>query len=199
MVWEGADPQNPGEMQMKKPGWFGLLSALVIFPALVPCEGQLGGAEAEASNLVQKFAQFDFDGYRLDSEGHQAIWKLTIDDGAPPESPVFVVKSYKVARAQKVPDGSLRVSVDYDVMGLVAEGPNGLYFRPQTNVKRETFPVKCARDGCKIDLDREVFRVSPHIGKEAALAWLKGLEGIRDTQQEKQAAQRLYEQVNNAK
>jgi hypothetical protein len=186
-------------MQMKKPSWFALLPALIIVPVLATCQGQSVGAEAEASNLVQRFAQFDFDGYRLDSQGHQAIWSLTIDDGAPPESPVFVVRSYKAAGSQKAPDGSLRVSVDYNVIGLVGEGPKGLYFKPQTYLKRERFPVKCTHDGCRIDLDREVFHVSPHIGKEAALAWLKGIEGIRETEQEKQAAQSLYEQVKNAK
>jgi hypothetical protein len=187
------------EVGLLAPCWRWFLSALLICPVVVVCQGQPIAAEKEAASLVQKFAQFDFEGYRLDSERHQAIWKLTIDDGAPPEFPVVVVRAFRPAAPTKASDGSLRLSVEYDVIGLVGEGPNRVTFRSEPTVRKDTFPVKCTGEGCRIDLDREVFHVSPHVGKDATLAWLKGLEGIRDTAQEKQAARRLYEQVQNAK
>jgi hypothetical protein len=176
-----------------------ILSTLAVLPTLAICQGQGTSVEAEASSLVQKFAQFDFEGYRLGSEGHQAIWKLTIDDGAPPEFPMVIIRGFKVAAPTKAADGSLRVSVDYDVVGLVSEGANGLTLRLQPGAKKEIFPVKCLREGCRIDLDRGVFHISPHIGKEAALMWLKTLESFQDTAQERQPYQRLYEQVRSAK
>jgi hypothetical protein len=174
-------------------------AGLVLWPALAVSQGTSGTIERDAAAVVQKFAQLDFDGYRLDSEGHQAIWKLTIDDGAPPEFPVFIVKNYRTATPQKAADGSVRVPVEYDVIGLVSEGPHGLYFKSQPYPRKDIFSVKCTRDGCRIDLAREVFHVSPRVGKEAAATWLKGLEGIRQTQQERLAARHLYEQVKSAK
>ena len=186
-------------MQVKKPSLFGLFSALIVCPLLAVCQSRPGTPEAAASNPVQKFAKFDFDGYRLDSDGHQAIWKLTIDDGAAPESPLFVVKGYRVGVPKKAPDASSRVPVDYEVIGLIEDGPKGAFFRPKAYVQREIFPVRCTREGCKIDLARGIFHVSPHVGKEAVLLWVKGLEGIRQTAPERQADQRLYEQVNNAR
>jgi len=137
--------------------------------------------------IVKKFALLDFEGYRLGSEGHQAIWNLTIEDGEPDDSPMYLVKAYQVLSPQKTADGSFQVSVNYDVIGLVDEDRNGLYFKNETFVDKEGFPVKCVDKLCKIDLNRNIFHIPPHVSKEAILAWLKGLEGIRKTSEEKQA------------
>ena len=59
--------------------------------------------------------------------------------------------------------------------------------------------MKCTGEVCKIDLNRELFHVSPHAGKDGTLAWLKSLEDIRETQQEKIEAHQLYEEVKGAK
>jgi len=183
---------------MKKPVSFGFFSALVMCPLIGVCQNHPSNNEVEASSVVQKFVEFDFQGYRLDSEGHQAIWKLTIEDGAPPENPVFVVKKFRIGSPQRTRGGSFRVPVDFEVRGLVTEGVNGLYFRRQVSVMKAVFPVQCLHDGCRIDLNRNVFDVSPHVGKEAASMWLKGLADIRQTAQEKEAALRLYEQVSSS-
>jgi hypothetical protein len=175
---------------------------MIILEAIAALGGPQNAPElaaSEAESVVQKFAQYDFEGYRLDSQGHQAIWQLTIDNGAPPESPLFVVKGYKVGTPIKASDGSFRVPLDYDVIGLVVEDPRGFHFKHQARTEKVVVPVKCARPSCRVDLDRRVFRVSPHVGKRAILAWLKGLEGIQETEQEKQAYRNVYNQVRDAK
>jgi hypothetical protein len=67
------------------------------------------------------------------------------------------------------------------------------------DLTRKILFVRCVREVCRIDLDRESFHVSPHVGRAAILAWVKGLEAIRQTKQQKQADQRLYDRVTGAK
>lgn len=188
--------RNEAKILLGNPMRLALL-AIVICTALARSQGV--SEDQASSDLVRRFAKLDFDGYRLDSEGHKTIWDLTIDDGAPPESPLYVVRKYTTGPARKLPDGSIRVPIDYELIGVIQDGPKVFSFMPKPTISKEIFPVKCTGIVCKIDLDRAVFRVSPHVGKEAVLAWIKGLLRTRETEREKQADRRLYEQVSAAK
>jgi len=171
--------------------------AILSFTLLAQNRGAFD--EAPPSGIVERFAKFDFEGYRLDSEGHKAIWDLTIDDGSPAVFPMYLIKTYSTGPAQRVPGGSIRIPVTYQIIGVIQEGPKGLSFRLKPALSTEVFPVKCEGAACKIDLDRAVFHVSAHVGREAVLAWIKALEGIQNTEREKEPYKQLFDQVTNAK
>jgi hypothetical protein len=148
---------------------------------------------------VTRFASLDYQGFRIGSEGHQAIWQLTLENGEPRVFPIYVVAAYRVLSPQKPTHPLVWVPVEYDIIGLVEERPEGVIFKPHRWVSKDVFPVRCTREGCKIDIDRELFKVTPRAGKAAVLAWLKKLEGLQDTAPEKRTYSRLFEEITLAK
>jgi len=78
-----------------------------------------------APEVVRSFLAYDFDGYRLSSEGHSAIWELTKANGEPPETPVVVTRNYRVIREKTLPHGLCSVAIQFTVYGTIVEGDRG--------------------------------------------------------------------------
>src|SRR5262245_59760935 len=81
--------------------------------------GTRGSAQCApgARDVARQFFDLDFDGYRLSSDGHEAIWKLTENNGEPPHGEVVVTKEYRVVSETRRPDGYCDVGVDFVVDG----------------------------------------------------------------------------------
>ena len=108
-----------------------------------------------AREVVEQFFNFDFDGYRLDSRGHEAIWKITDDEGEPPEWPVAVTKNFKIISAEKLKRGCC-IKVHFNIYGYISDSDNGLIFRHNPIIEEGSVIVKCIKNDCKISLNSDL-------------------------------------------
>ena len=135
--------------------------------------------EPDAREIVEKFFQYDFEGYMLSSKGHEAIWKLTWENGEiDGEGPIFVTKSYRVISTEEYED-ACRVTVRFNAYGNIdrQDASNekvGFVFQDSPSEKEETVEVRCLEEGdCRINMAE--FGLRPHPGKAAIEDMLENL------------------------
>jgi len=182
-----------GKMQMSYV--FKMLVALLFFNI---CGVSLSKADCptDAQEIVEQFFKYDYEGYRLSSEGHQAIWNLTDGNGEPPEEPLSVTKDFKIISIKKQKD-TCRLTVRFSLYGQIVETGNGLVFRQRASEEDGSVIVRCKNGSCRISLDLKDFRLGPHPGKDAVMKWLDKLESIQTTSEQKQRYRTLREQIGS--
>jgi hypothetical protein len=150
-----------------------------------------------ARQAVKQFFDYDLDGYRLTSERHEAIWKLTQQNGEPPDAPVTVTIGYDLI-GETPSHGGCIFRVQTRIFGFVIERDDGLKFsKAERSIEVWRVPVMCSESSCKIDISFSSFKVPPHPNKDAAEIWLAQLERIRNTPQEKSRIHQLLETVQS--
>jgi hypothetical protein len=130
----------------------------MILPLAIPATA------VEPGDIVAQYCQLDFSGALLHSGADIPICKLALDNGEPPQSPVVLVESFKVASVSNEADG-VRVDVSYKVLGAVDEEFKHFLRSTSPSLSNGTFHLKKERDSWKISLDS--LRVSPHVGASA--------------------------------
>jgi len=165
---------------MKRP--FELLG-LFLFFFCNPIFGE--NCPCEARDVVNQFLQYDFEGYRLSSKGHENIWELTDRNGEPPTYPLSVTKQYRIIGMEGYNKQACRINVEFTIYGTIIEGKNGLVFNREPSNEEWMVIVNCNNGICRISLKRDEFKLPPHAGKNAIARWLSQLEQIRKMPQEK--------------
>jgi len=168
------------------------LAAVAVFFLFSACVPQLRAqCPPAAREVVMRFLRLDFEGYRLSSKGHEAIWDVTDDDGDPPDIPVAVTKDYRIVSAEER-NADCRLRVRIAVYGYISE--TGLFQCKPSNEEWNVI-VRCAKDACRIRINFDDFKLYPHPGKDATMKWLEDLEAIRTTAAGKARERRLRERV----
>jgi len=105
----------------------------------------------------------------LSSKGHEAIWKLTWENGEiNGEGPIFVTKNYRVVSTEEYED-ACRVTVRFNTYGYIdrqdtLNGKVVFVFKDSPSEKDETVEVRCLEEGdCRINMAE--FGLRPHPGK----------------------------------
>lgn len=146
------------------------LAGLILFSFWIPqAKAQ---CSKEAQDVVAQFFQFDFEGYRLSSDGHRDIWKLTDGEGEPPAIPMVVTKGFKILSAKEGNKGTCIIRVGFNTYGSIDEEIN---FDNKPSIEEWTVLVQRIKGKPRIKLSYDDFKVSPHPGKEAVLKWADDL------------------------
>jgi len=148
-----------------------------------------------AREVVMQFLRLDFEGYRLGSKGHEAIWQLTDNDGEPPDEPLVVTKNYRIISASRQDVGGCRFRVGFTTYGYISETASGSVIRSKPANEIGTMDVHCTRGSCRISLARADFQLPPHPGTKATAQLLGYLESIQDTAAEKRRYRTLRERI----
>lgn len=134
------------------------MKRLVLFLSLAA--PLLLSAAQTRRQVVDEFCHLDLSGARLHSTEDAPIWRLTLDDGEPPDGPVVIARSYRVAQAGG-PE-STAVVVRYEVLGLVDD--NMVFTPGATRFATGNFHL-ISKDGWKISL--KSLKVPPHVTPDA--------------------------------
>jgi len=133
----------------------------------------------------------------LTSPHHEAIWKLTQQNGEPPDKPVTITNSYELV-GEFPAHGSCAVRVRTKIFGFVVERDDGLAFRKSKNSTQVwNVPVICTESVCKVDISFAVFKIPPHPNRDAAGVWLSDLERMQKTPQDTNRMHQLLETVQS--
>jgi hypothetical protein len=112
--------------------------------------------------------------------------------------PVVVTKEYKVISAKTLPNGLCSLGIQFAVFGIVTEGDQELQFKPsKVSLESKQAEVKCTGGTCRINIEFDHFKVSPHPGKKAVEEWLDGLEKIQKTTQGANRIRELKSQISS--
>jgi hypothetical protein len=135
-----------------------VIRALLL--SLVFAGSGLYDATQHPGQVVEEFCQLDLSGARLHSAEDAPIWRLTLDDGEPPESPVVIARGFHVAGAvEQGNEGT--VTIQYQVLGVI--GPDEVFTADSTRFATGRFHLK-QQDGWKISL--QSLKVPPHVSPE---------------------------------
>lgn len=121
----------------------------------------LQSASQNRRDVVEEFCRLDLSGARLHSTADAPIWRLTLDDGEPLDSPVVIARGFHRASAvdETKPD---TLTVHYDVLGLVDDD---LSFKPgSTRFATGNFQLRW-QNSWKISL--KSLKVPPHVSPAA--------------------------------
>jgi len=175
------------------------VSNLLCLILAVACRQSLSAqCPGAAREVVKKYFDYDFAGYRLSSEGHSAIWDLTEDNGEPPEMPVLVTKGHRIINERTLPDGLCSFEIQFTVYRTITEGDQGLQFKASTvPIESKQIEAGCTSGTCRINIEFGYFKVSPHPGKKAVEEWLNQLEKIQKTVEETERISALKKQVSS--
>jgi hypothetical protein len=149
-----------------------------------------------ARRVVEEYLRYDSMGFLLSSQGHEAIWKLTEENGEPPEAPETVTKTHKVI-SMAGSGRTCRATIRFTTYGYFMH--ESLVFHPHAANETWTVFLNCNRNDCKIDLDLKKFGMPTHPGKAATLEWLKGLEEMQETRAERDSVHRVWSQIARLK
>ena len=183
MVWKLHINESESEMSVKIH-----IIVLIWSICLGGCISQLKAeCPSDARKTVEKFFQFDFEGYRLTSKGHEAIWQLTGENGEPPAVPLAVTKDFSIISTQKHKEGC-RLKVQFSVYGHIDE----LVHEEKFSIEEGDVLVRCKADTCLIDIGPDEFKLWPHPGKVAIDKWLEGLQEMyADTKEDAEGKQKI--------
>lgn len=106
--------------------------------------------------VVEEFCRLDLSGARLHSTEDAPIWRLTLNDGEPPDGPVVIVRAFHLTHAGGAKSSA--VIVRYDVLGLVDD--DMAFQLGSTQFATGDFHLK-QKNGWKISL--KSLKVPPHV------------------------------------
>jgi len=183
-----------GQLQMRS-----IVRFVVVSIVFVCCHSTTVRAECSlsANRVVEEFFRLDREGYRLSSEGHQAIWQLTQENGNTPDRPVTISREWHVLSSTTLPSGRCKYLIKFVNIGTLRESPSGALslIRSRNQDVGELY-VDCQRGRCRISISPNDFEIPPHPGRSAVLVWLKKLESIQDSDSQKRSLRLLIQQVS---
>lgn len=149
------------------------------------------------ATVLKSFLNYELEGYRLSSKGHEAIWDLTDDAADPGAFPIVVTKSYDVLSSKQIGQNECQYQLKFDTYGVsFFEGDKGVALKKLPGSYQNAQLTVLCKETCRIELNYKKFALSPHPGKEATLAWLSKLRDIQITDTEKRRINKYLEIVS---